>query len=386
MTRPEYGKTILAIDPGYRAGCKMCIIDTIGNPIVFDKIFLHEDRDARSKLLGLFGKQNIEVVVIGNGTGCDETSLLVGEILSELKKDIPIFIVNESGASVYSASTVAQEEFPDLDSLDRGTVSIGRRYMDPLSELVKIPVGSIGVGMYQHDMPEKKLTEKLGYVVEDTVNQVGINVNTASIYVLNHISGIDKREAKKIYNHRPYKSRGALKKVLSEKAYELAIGFLRVPESTEPLDNTDIHPDQYLLAKYIIEHSVTTNNFSDHEKNMTELYSDANEDTLKFIRESYANIGIEKRINSTHTRARKKVAMEEVKEGDIFDGVVRNVVAFGAFVDIGLKNDGLVHVSQMADKFVSNPMEIVTVGDRVKVKVTGIDTKSGKIQLSMKGV
>lgn len=188
MTKPEYGKTILAIDPGYRAGCKMCIIDPIGNPVSFDKMFLHEMENARAKLASIFKNHSIDTIVIGNGTGCDETSLLVGEVLLSLKKELPIFIVNESGASVYSASPVAQEEFPDLDSLDRGTVSIGRRYIDPLSELVKVPVGSIGVGMYQHDVSEKKLSEKLGYVVEDVVNEVGISVNNASIYVLQHIS------------------------------------------------------------------------------------------------------------------------------------------------------------------------------------------------------
>lgn len=381
MTKPEYGKTILAIDPGYRAGCKMCIIDTLGNPILFDKMFLHEEEKSRSQLTNIFKKYAIDSVVIGNGTGCDETSLIVSELFTG-----DIFIVNESWASVYSASPIAQEEFPDLDSLDRGTVSIGRRYIDPLSELVKIPVGSIGVGMYQHDIAEKKLSEKLGYVVEDVVNEVGINVNNASIYVLQHISGIDKREAKKIYNHRPYKSRLALQKVLSEKAYELAIGFLRVPESSEPLDNTDIHPDQYPLARYILENQVTQDNFVDHARNMIQIYPDTNRDTLSFILNSYTHISIEKRINSTHTKAKKQIAMENIKEWDIFDGMVRNVVAFGAFVDIGLKNDGLVHVSQMANRFVSNPSEIVSVGDKIKVKITAIDLKTGKIQLSMKDV
>ena len=309
MTKPEYGKTILAIDPGYRAGCKMCIIDTLGNPILFDKIFLHEEEKAKSQLSNLFKKHTIDSVIIGNGTGCDETSLIVSELFTG-----DIFIVNESGASVYSASPIAQEEFPDLDSLDRGTVSIGRRYINPLSELVKVPVGSIGVGMYQHDIAEKKLSEKLGYVVEDVVNEVGINVNNASIYVLQHISGIDKREAKKIYNHRPYKSRVALQKVLSEKAYELAIGFLRVPDSKESLDNTDIHPDQYPLARYILEHQVTQDNFVDHARNMIQIYPDTNRDTLSFILNSYSQIGIEKRINSTHTKAKKKIAMESIKE------------------------------------------------------------------------
>lgn len=381
MTKPEYGKTILAIDPGYRAGCKMCIIDSLGNPILFDKIFLHEEEKAKSQLSNIFNKYTIDTIIIGNGTGCDETSLIVSELFTG-----DIFIVNESWASVYSASPIAQEEFPDLDSLDRGTVSIGRRYIDPLSELVKVPVGSIGVGMYQHDIAEKKLTEKLGYVVEDVVNEVGINVNNASIYVLHHISGIDKREAKKIYNHRPYKSRLALQKVLSEKAYELAIGFLRVPDSQEVLDNTDIHPDQYPLAKYIIEHQVTQDNFEDHARNMIQIYPDTNRDTLSFILNSYTHIGIDKRINTTHTKAKKKISIENIKEWDIFDGMVRNVVAFWAFVDIGLKNDGLVHVSQMANKFISNPSEIVTVGDQIKVKITAIDNKTGKIQLSMRDV
>lgn len=198
--------------------------------------------------------------------------------------------MNESGASVYSASPIAGEEFPDLDSLDRGTISIGRRYIDPLSELVKIPVGSIGVGMYQHDIAEKKLTEKLGYVVEDVVNEVGINVNTASIYVLSHISGIDKREAKKIYNHRPYASREALKKVLSEKAYLLAIGFLRVPESQEVLDNTDIHPEQYAVARYILEHEIMAKDFISHKKNLQKLYPDITTDTIDFIRDAFSQI------------------------------------------------------------------------------------------------
>lgn len=218
MTKPEYGKTLLAIDPGYRVGCKICVIDTLGNPVFFDKVFLHEEDKLISKIQKVIEQYKIDVVVVGNGTGCDETCSIVSTVFAG-----EIIVVNESGASVYSASPVAQEEFPDLDSLDRGTVSIGRRYIDPLSELVKVPVGSIGVGMYQHDIAAKKLDEKLGYVVEDVVNEVGINVNTASIYVLSHISGIDKREAKKIYNHRPYKSRKALQKVLSEKAYVQAI-------------------------------------------------------------------------------------------------------------------------------------------------------------------
>ena len=380
LTKPEYGKTILAVDPGYRAGCKMAVIDALGNPVEFQKMFLHERGNAIAMLKSIFSHHKIEAVIVGNGTACDEACEIVAETF-----DGETFVVNESGASVYSASPVAAEEFPDLDSLDRGTVSIGRRFIDPLSELVKIPVGSIGVGMYQHDVAEKKLSEKLGYVVEDVVNEVGISVNNASVHVLSHISGIDKREAKKIYNHRPYKSRKDLQKVLSAKAYELAVGFLRVPESAEPLDRTDIHPDQYPVAKRIVEKGVTLENFKSHEVELVALYPDFNKGTLEFVLESLKNAGRDKRTSSTHTKAKSK-AGAEVKEGDVVDGVVRNVVAFGAFVDIGMKNDGLVHVSQLADRFVSNPMDVVAVGDRIRVKVLSIDKTTGKIQLSKKGV
>ncbi|MFK7779848.1 MAG: Tex-like N-terminal domain-containing protein [Candidatus Gracilibacteria bacterium] len=380
MTKPEHGKKILAIDPGFRAGCKMTVLDELGNPVLFDKIFLHAKDSAKIKLLSIIKKEAPTIIVVGNGTGVNETV----EILQEIT-GIDIYIVNESGASVYSVSKIAKEEFPKLDSLDRGTVSIGRRFIDPLSELVKIPVGSIGVGMYQHDMPEKKLEEKLGNVVEDVVNDIGINVNLASSYVLNHISGIDKRSAKKIYNHRPYKSRADLKKQLNEKVYEQAAGFLRVPESKEVLDNTDIHPEQYELTKYMLEQDVGPEDYENEKTALSEIYPDVNLSTMEFIVASYESIGKEKRINSTHKKAIKRGSVE-MNVGDTVDGVIRNVVAFGAFVDIGMKNDGLVHVSQIADKFVSDPKEEVEVGQSVKVKITGIDEKTGKIQLSMKEV
>ena len=414
MTKPEYGNTILAIDPGFHAGCKIAVLDTWGNPIKFEKVFLRSPDQAVIILKKLLKKYPIDIIVVGNGTGVNETlellhSLVGNEYLrsNHRNEDIHslqdnIFIVNESGASVYSASKIAQEEFPDLDSLDRGTVSIGRRYIDPLSELVKIPVGSIGVGMYQHDIPEKKLEEKLGFVVEDTVNEVGINVNTASSYVLSHISGINTRAAKKIYNHRPYTSREQLKKQLSEKVYEQAAWFLRVPESAEVLDNTDIHPEQYGLARYIQKSShkqpKTTSSqpsplkgeevtafFRENQSKLTELYPDVTPDTLEFIITSLASAGQEKRVNSTHKKATVRWAVAH-KEWDIVEWVVRNVVAFGAFVDIGMKNDGLVHVSQIADRFISDPREEVEVGQTIRVKITGIDEKSGKVQLSMKEV
>ena len=382
MTKPAYGKTILAIDPGFRAGCKIVVLDTLGTPVLFDKIYLHQKSDAKQILQNIITKTSPDVIVLGNGTGVNETQEIVQEIT-----DIDIYIVNESGASVYSVSKIGKEEFPDLDSLDRGTVSIGRRYIDPLSELVKVPVESIGVGMYQHDMPVKKLEEKLGFTVEDVVNRVGIPVNTASSYVLNHISGIDKRTAKKIYSKRPYASREQLKKVLSDKVYEQAIGFLRVPESDEKLDNTDIHPDQYSLAKFFIENKwdmSVKDFFENYESKLVELYPDAHVSTLDFIASAYWEIGKEKRIHSTHKKASAKIDPNDIKEGMILEGTVRNVVAFWAFVDIGLKSDGLVHVSQIANRFVSNPADELTVWEKVKVKILSME--NGKIQLSIKAV
>ena len=376
MTKPEYGKKILTLDPAFRTGCKIVVLDEWANPIEFSKIFLHSANTAKVMIKKLLEKHNIEIVIVWNGTASNETVELVQTI-----SQLPIYIVNESGASVYSASKIAQEEFKDLDLTDRWTISIARRFVDPLSELVKVPVGSIGVGMYQHDMSEKKLEEKLGYVVEDAVNQVGINVNTASIYVLNHISGINKTVAKKIYKNRPYKNRTELKKVLSDTVYEQAIWFLRIPESEEKLDNTDIHPDQYEFAKYVIENQI----FS-IDKVPVEIRKDFTEVTLKFIRDAYSKIWEDPRVNSAHKKATKKVEMADVEAWMIMDWTVRNVVAFGAFIDIGLKNDWLVHVSQLADKFVSDPNEIVSVGDKVKVKVINIDKEKGKIQLSMKDV
>lgn len=371
MTKPEKYNSILSIDPWYRVGCKICILDILWNPVYFDKIFLHFLDDAKLKLKEIIKKYKIDVIVIWNWTWSKEVAALVWEIS---KKEV--YIVNESWASVYSVSKVAEEEFPKLDSLDRWTISIWRRFIDPLSELVKIPVASIWVGMYQHDMPEKKLEQKLWYVVESAVNEVWINVNTASIYVLNHISWIDKRQAKKIYNNRPYKSRTELKKVLSEKAYEQAIWFLRVPESKEELDNSDIHPDQYKLAKYIIKENKTT-----LDDKMKTLYNEVNTETIKFIINSYKQLWKEKRINSTHTKSNNKEI--EISEGSILEWVVRNVVAFWAFVDIWTKNDWLVHVSQITNSFVKNPMDILKIWEKVKVKVLKIDEK-GKIQLSMK--
>lgn len=376
LTKPSYGSKILAVDPGYKAWCKLAVLDELWNPLEFQKMYLHALDQAKFLLKEMIKKFDIKVIVIWNGTATDEAQKLVLEIF-----DGEVFVVNESWASVYSVSKLWEEEFPKLDSLDRWTISIWRRFIDPLSELVKVPVWSIGVWMYQHDIPEKKLEEKLSYVVEDSVNEVWINVNTASIYLLNHISWIDKRQAKKIYENRPYTSRSELKKVLSEKSYEQAIWFLRVPESKEKLDNTDIHPDQYKLAYYIIE---SWNKKVDEE--MKKLYPSVNETTIDFIVTSYNNLWVEKRVNSSHSKAEKEKSVSDIKVWDVVNWTVRNVVAFGAFVDIGLKNDWLVHISQMVDRFISDPNEIVKVGDKIKVKISWIDDKTGKVQLSMKEI
>ena len=381
MTKPEYGKKILGIDPWYRTGCKIVILDEIGNPIEFSKIFLDKKDESIRIIESLVKKHSPSVIIVGNGTASDETVERIQSVIA-----LPIYIVNESGASVYSASPTAQEEFPDLDVTDRWTVSIARRYIDPLSELVKVPVGSIGVGMYQHDISVKKLEERLGYTVEDTVNQVGVNVNTASIHVLQYISGLDKRTAKKLYNHRPYKTRKSLEKVLSDKAYEQAAGFLRIPESSEEFDNTNIHPEQYALAHYIIENNITPAQFTDKKWLLIALYNETTPLTIEFIWEAYKWIGTDPRILSSHREVTTKQSLATLNEGSIVSWVVRNVVAFGAFIDIGLKNDGLVHISEIADQYVKDPMDFLHVGQKVQARILRIDDKTGKIQLSLRGI
>ena len=381
MTKPQYGKRVLAIDPGFRTGCKIVVLDEFSNPQEFSKIYIHDGRkeDAVVLVKNLVVKFNVDVVVIGNGTASNE----VYDILSS-KIDIPFVIVNESGASVYSASKIAQEEFENLDLTDRGTISIGRRFIDPLSELVKIPVASIGVGMYQHDINEKQLEEKLGFVVEDVVNLVGINVNTASIYVLQYVSGLNKKSAQKILDNRPYRKREELKKILSKKAYEQSVGFLRVNDSVEEFDKTSIHPEQYDVARYIIE-----NNLNEYESNsfkLKQIYSLINKQVFDDIVLAYKNKGQDLRKYEAVLKIKKTITIDDVKEDDIVDGVVRNIMQFGVFVDIGLKNDGLIHISELADRFVKDPSDVVQIGEQLKVKILSIDKEKGKIQLSLKQV
>jgi uncharacterized protein len=377
MTKPQYGKNVLAIDPAFRTGCKICILDKLGVPSNFDKVYLHQDKDMILKVKNIISKFSIDVVVIGNGTGSNETF----DLLSSNFSDMGFVIVNESGASVYSASDVAKKEFPNLDLNDRGTISIGRRFIDPLSELVKVPVESIGVGMYQHDINQKLLKDKLEVTISDVVNLVGVQVNTASAFVLKFISGLTAKSAQKIVDNAPYKSRKGLKKVLSAKAYEQAVGFLRVADSREELDNTSIHPEQYEVAKYIFDNSIHT-----YSEKLKEVYSGIDIHTFNFIVEAKKLAGQDLRKFDAALKIKKTINIDDVKDDDILDGVVRNIMQFGAFVDVGLKNDGLVHISELANKFVSDPNEIVSVGQAVRVKVLSIDKAKGKIQLSMKQV
>lgn len=375
LTKPEYGKKVLAIDPWFKAWCKICVLDNLWNPLVFEKIFLHNEDKAKNILKDLINKFSPDIIAIWNWTWTIETQKIVLEIFEK-----EIYVVNESWASVYSVSKIAEEEFPDLDSLDRWTISLWRRYIDPISELVKVPVWSIWVGMYQHDVSQKLLEEKLQDVVVDCVNDVWVNVNTASIYLLNNISWIDKRLAKKIFSSRPYKNREELKKILSEKAYQQAIWFLRVPDSEEKFDNTDIHPEQYELAKYIIE-----NNKTKIDNEMIKIYPDCNQDTIDFILESYKNIWLEKRTKSSHTKV-EKINNWQVRVWDVIFWIVRNVLSFWAFVDIWTKNDWLIHISQISNTFISNPSDFLKVWEKVKVKITQIDEKTWKIQLTMKDI
>lgn len=373
LTKPHTRKVILAIDPGFRTGCKIAVIDESNNPQAFDKIFIEHKEESIRKIKELIKKFKVEYIVIGNGTGSQEIS----EVISSFQ--LPIAIVNESGASVYSASAVAKEEFPNLDLTNRGTISIGRRFIDPLSELIKIPVISIGVGMYQHDCKEKELERELGYVVEDVVHNIGINVNTATKYLLEKVSGLTKKSAQKIEENKPYSSRNDLKKILTPKAFELSAGFLRVYESKEEFDSTNIHPEQYVLARHII-----SNNIKTYYSNLDSIHSGVTQDVLDFIWKSYEDQDDIRKYDAVMKVSSKKI--EDLAEGDVMTGVVRNIMQFGAFIDIGVKQNGLVHVSEIADTFVKDINDFLTIGEEVRVKVISVDVEKQKIQLTMKDI
>ena len=409
LQAPIKGKTVLGIDPAFRTGCKMAVVDKFG--MVLDKnviypnerkkgVAVNSDEVYKSKLIlkNIITKYNVDIISIGNGTASRETEEFVANTLKEYKLNVKYAIVSEAGASVYSASKIAQEEFPEYHVEERSAVSIARRLQDPLAELVKIEPKAIGVGQYQHDVSESMLTKSLDAVVEDAVNMVGVDINTASEVLLSHVAGISKTIASNIVEYRNtndgIKSRQELLKVskLGPKTYEQAVGFIRVPDSKNILDNTSIHPESYDKAKEVMAY-LNINTIG--TKDAIEKVCSANiDDILKNINvDKYTLEDILKAIKSPTRDPREEYAMpklrddikhfEDLKVGDKLSGVVRNVVDFGAFVDCGVKYDGLVHKSKMSKKFVSHPKDIVKVGDIIDVYVIDIDKDNHKLQLSM---
>ncbi len=417
MTPPVRGKRVIALDPGYRTGCKVAALNENGKLLAHGTIYPtkpKEDIEGATRVINkLIDKFNISVIAIGNGTASRETEEVVAKILGERGDGkVSYTIVNEAGASVYSASKLASKEYPDLDVTTRGAMSLGRRLQDPLAELVKIDPKHIGVGQYQHDLNQSKLKESLTNVVEDCVNRVGVDLNTASPSLLSYISGISQAVATNIVARREeegaFTNRKELLKVakLGPKAFEQCAGFLRITEGQEPLDNTGIHPESYeatrmLLALLGIDMSLVSHRGLPTIDLSVDSYLKQNrmkkEDlaktigvgtmTLKDIVEELKKPGRDPREDAPEVVFRQDVRkLEDLKEGMVLSGTVRNVVDFGAFVDIGVKEDGLVHVSQLSNKFIRNPMEIVSIGDNVRVKIIEIDLERKKIGLSMKDI
>ena len=402
LSPPLGQKNILALDPGFRTGCKVVCLDRQGKMLINDTIYPHEADfkrvQAAEKVLELVNKYEIEVIAVGNGTAGRETKYFMEEVLSASGKNIPVVMVNESGASIYSASEVAREEFPDYDLTVRGSISIGRRLMDPLAELVKIDPKSIGVGQYQHDVNQSMLRQKLDDVVISCVNAVGVEVNTASKHLLTYVSGIGPKLAQNIVEYRnengPFKSRSELTKVprLKAKAFEQAAGFLRIHNGENPLDSSAVHPESYFIVekmakdvgcelKDLISNSSVIEKI-DINKYVTEQIGLP---TLEDIKQELAKPGRDPRNTFELFEFTKGVnKIEDLKSGMVLPGIVTNVTDFGAFVDIGVHQDGLVHVSEMSDKFVQNPNDILKVHQRVKVKVVDVDFSRKRISLSMK--
>ncbi|WP_192878697.1 Tex family protein [Caldibacillus thermoamylovorans] len=402
---PLKGKIVLGVDPAYRTGCKLAVVDETGKVLHIDVIYPHppvsKKDEAENKVMGIIEKYKVEMIAIGNGTASRETEEFIADTLKKLGgSDTYYMIVNEAGASVYSASDLAREEFPDLHVEERSAVSIARRLQDPLAELVKIDPKSVGVGQYQHDVSQKKLQESLTFVVETVVNQVGVNVNTASSSLLQYVSGLSKTVANNIKKYREengkFKNRDELKKIprLGEKTYEQSIGFLRVVDGDEPLDRTSIHPENYPVVRRLLEKLgfSTTDIGSEkliqrlNEANINDMAVEleVGELTLKDIFDALKRPERDPRDDLPKPLLRKDVLkMEDLKPGMELQGTVRNVVDFGAFVDIGVKQDGLVHISKMSNQYVKHPLDVVSVGDIVTVWVNDVDVNKGRISLSM---
>lgn len=401
---PLKGKVVLALDPAYRTGCKLAIIDETGKVMDISVIYPHppvaKKEAARAKTMEILQRFDVEIVAIGNGTASRESEQFIADILKEVKGNISYIIVNEAGASVYSASDIAREEFPDLQVEQRSAVSIGRRLQDPLAELVKIDPKSVGVGQYQHDVSQKKLSESLTFVVETAVNQVGVNVNTASPSLLQYVAGLSKSVAQNIVKKREeegkFSSRKELKKIprLGAKTYEQCIGFLRIINGKEPLDQTAIHPENYgAVNKMLKKIGFTSEDLGSDELNKqlvslnpNELADelDIGEITIKDIIDDLVKPGRDPRDELSKPLLKKDVLkMEDLITGMELQGTVRNVVDFGAFVDIGVKQDGLVHVSKLSNRFIKNPMDVVAVGDVVTVWVEKVDAQKQRVSLTM---
>ena len=406
---PIKGITVMGFDPAYRTGCKIAIIDETGKVLDITTVYPTEPQNdiegAEKELVRLINKDHVDMIAIGNGTASRESEMFVSEMIKKCDHEVLYTIVSEAGASVYSASKLATEEYPDINVSIRGAISIARRLQDPLAEFVKIDPKSIGVGQYQHDVNQKKLEESLAGVVEDSVNKVGVDVNTATPSLLSYVSGINKTIAKNIVKYRDengkLKERKELLKVpkLGKVAFEQCAGFIRIPEEINPLENTAVHPESYEIAEELLKTlGYVTGDLKDKDKlveirkklseiKLVETAKTLNvgELTLKDIIDELSKPGRDPREDMPKPILRQDVLkFEDLREGMILTGTVRNVIDFGAFVDIGVKHDGLVHISEMSEKFVKNPSDIVSVGDIVKVKVIGIDNDRQKVKLSMK--
>ena len=409
LCSPVKGKVTMGLDPGYRNGCKVAVVDGTGKvldtAVVYPTFSAGKKAEAIRILSGLVRKHNVEHIAIGNGTASRETEQMAVEMISQLGGGLSYAIVNEAGASVYSASKLAAEEFPDYDVNLRSAVSIARRLQDPLAELVKIDPKSIGVGQYQHDMPQKRLDEALTGVVEDCVNAVGVDVNTASASLLTYVSGLNAATAKSIVAYREangvFPDRKKLLKVpkLGPKAFEQAAGFLRVPESGKVLDNTGVHPESYKAAEQMLTlcglklSDVGTEKLKELPARV-KLYGEEKlaqaceigVPTMQDIVKELVKPGRDPRDELPAPILRTDVLeLKDLKPGMVLSGTVRNVIDFGVFVDIGVHQDGLVHISQVSNKFIKHPSEVVSVGDVVKVAVLDVDQKRGRISLTMKG-
>ena len=406
---PIKGKTVMGFDPAYRTGCKIAVIDETGKVLDIATVYptapQNDVEGAKKELLKLIEKDNVNMIAIGNGTASRESETFVADMIKEAKHEVNYVIVSEAGASVYSASKLATEEYPDINVSIRGAISIARRLQDPLAELVKIDPKAIGVGQYQHDVNQKRLAESLTGVVEDAVNKVGVDVNTATPSLLSYVSGINSSIAKNIVKYRDengkLKTRKELLKVpkLGKVAFEQCAGFLRIVDGTNPLEITAVHPESYDAAEKLLEsvgfekedlrnkdkvidlrEKLKSVNIEKESKDL-----DIGELTLKDIVDELSKPGRDPRDEMPKPILRQDVLkFEDLKEGMILPGTVRNVIDFGAFVDIGVKYDGLVHISEMSDKYIKNPSELVSVGDIVKVKVIKIDMERHKVGLSMK--